>query len=36
MRNHLKHCATGAIRSGDTEAEATYDELIELMFKHVR
>jgi DNA-binding FrmR family transcriptional regulator len=36
MRNHLKHCATGAIRSGDTEAEATYDELIELMFRHVR
>ena len=36
MRNHLKHCATGAIRSGDTEAEATYDELIELMFRHMR
>jgi DNA-binding FrmR family transcriptional regulator len=36
MRNHLKHCATSAIRSGDAAAEATYDELIELMFKHVR
>ena len=36
MRNHLKHCATGAIRAGDSEAEATYDELIELMFKHMR
>jgi hypothetical protein len=37
MRNHLKHCATTAIRSDDpVKAEATYDELIELMFRHVR
>jgi DNA-binding FrmR family transcriptional regulator len=37
MRNHLKHCATEAIRSGDgTAAEATYDELIELIYKHSR
>jgi len=37
MRNHLKHCATTAIRSDDpAEADATYDELIELMFRHVR
>jgi DNA-binding FrmR family transcriptional regulator len=37
MRNHLKHCATSAIRSGDTDsADAMYDELIELMFRHVR
>jgi DNA-binding FrmR family transcriptional regulator len=37
MRNHLKHCATQAIRSGDGEAaEATYDELIELIYKHSR
>jgi DNA-binding FrmR family transcriptional regulator len=37
MRNHLKHCATQAIRSGDaTAAEATYDELIELIYKHSR
>ena len=37
MRNHLKHCATLAIRSGDGEAaEATYDELIELIYKHSR
>ena len=34
MRNHLKHCATSAIRAGDEQAEATYDELIELMFKY--
>jgi CsoR family transcriptional regulator, copper-sensing transcriptional repressor len=37
MRNHLKHCATQAIRSGDGDvAEATYDELIELIYKHSR
>ena len=31
MRNHLKHCATTAIRSSDAEAEKMYDELVELM-----
>jgi DNA-binding FrmR family transcriptional regulator len=36
MRNHLKHCATAAIREGDTPAEAMYDELLELMYKTVR
>ena len=36
MRNHLKHCATSAIRKGDAEAEAMYDELVELMHKHAR
>ncbi len=36
MRNHLKHCATTAIRSGEGEAEAMYDELVELMYKHNR
>jgi DNA-binding FrmR family transcriptional regulator len=37
MRNHLKHCATQAIRSGDSDAaEATYDELIEMIYKHSR
>jgi DNA-binding FrmR family transcriptional regulator len=34
MRNHLKYCATAAIRAGD--AESTYDELIDLMYKHIR
>jgi DNA-binding FrmR family transcriptional regulator len=33
MRNHLKHCAASAIRSGPEEAEAMYDELIELMYR---
>jgi CsoR family transcriptional regulator, copper-sensing transcriptional repressor len=36
MRNHLKHCATSAIRSGAGEAEAMYDELIDLMYKNLR
>jgi CsoR family transcriptional regulator, copper-sensing transcriptional repressor len=36
MRNHLKHCATSAIRSGPEEANAMYDELLELMYKHAR
>jgi len=36
MRNHLKHCAAGAIQAGPEEAEAMYDELVDLMFKHNR
>jgi DNA-binding FrmR family transcriptional regulator len=36
MRNHLKHCATRAIRAGATEAEAMYDELMELMDRNAR
>ena len=36
MRNHLKHCATSAIRSGADEADAMYDELVEMMYKHSR
>ena len=33
MRNHLKHCATSAIRAGNGEAEPMYDEMIEMMYK---
>lgn len=37
MRNHLRHCATAAIRAGsEEEAEAMYDEILELMFRHGR
>lgn len=36
MRNHLKHCAASAIRSSEGEAEAMYDELVEMMYKHSR
>lgn len=36
MRNHLKHCAAGAIRANEESAEAMYDELIDLMYKNLR
>ncbi|HEX6039325.1 metal-sensitive transcriptional regulator [Longimicrobium sp.] len=37
MRNHLQHCITGALRSGDPlEAEKTYQEVLDLMYKHAR
>ena len=36
MRNHLKHCASTAIRSSEGEAESMYDELVEMMYKHSR
>ena len=36
LRNHLKHCATTAIRKGKKEADATYDELLEMVYKHLR
>ena len=36
MRNHLKHCAAHAIKQGETEASAMYDELLDLVYKHLR
>ena len=36
MRNHLRHCATSAIRAGASEAESMYDELVEMMYRHAR
>lgn len=37
MRNHLKHCATKAIAGGKPEEAAEmYDELLELIYKHLR
>ena len=36
MRNHLKHCATSAIRTGPEEAEVMYDELVDMLYKHSR
>jgi DNA-binding FrmR family transcriptional regulator len=37
MRNHLHHCAAKALRSGKKqEAEAMYDELLELIYAHLR
>lgn len=36
MRNHLRHCAAAAIRSSNDEAEAMYDELVDLMYRSAR
>jgi CsoR family transcriptional regulator, copper-sensing transcriptional repressor len=36
MRNHLRHCASAAIRSGAEDAEPMYDEIVDLMYKHSR
>ena len=36
MRNHLKHCASAAIRGSEGDAEAMYDELLDLMYRNVR
>ncbi len=37
MRNHLRYCATEAIRSGNEgPATAQQDELLEIIYKHLR
>ena len=37
LRNHLQHCVTGAVRSGDqARSNQVYDELASLFFKHAR
>jgi CsoR family transcriptional regulator, copper-sensing transcriptional repressor len=37
MRNHLRHCASQAIRKGTAaDAESMYDELMNLIYKHAR
>ncbi|GAC1655836.1 MAG: hypothetical protein NVS4B3_20910 [Gemmatimonadaceae bacterium] len=36
MRNHLRHCASTAIRSEGEAADAMYDELLDLMYTHAR
>jgi CsoR family transcriptional regulator, copper-sensing transcriptional repressor len=37
MRNHLHHCAAKALQSGKTEqTEAMYNELLELIYTHLR
>jgi DNA-binding FrmR family transcriptional regulator len=36
MRNHLRHCAAQAIRGSEEQAGAMYDELLELVYKHLR
>jgi DNA-binding FrmR family transcriptional regulator len=37
MRNHLEHCVTDALRTGDpVEAERAYNEVMELMYRYGR
>jgi DNA-binding FrmR family transcriptional regulator len=37
MRNHLHHCAAKSIRQGtEQEATAMYDELLDIIYKHLR
>ena len=37
MKNHLHHCAAKALQSGKRQqTEAMYDELLELIYKHLR
>ena len=37
MRNHLRHCVTQSIRKGNrSEADATLDELLQLIYTHAR
>ena len=37
MRNHLQHCAAKALRSGKKEeTETMYNELLELIYTHLR
>lgn len=36
LRNHLKHCATQAIKSSAEDAEAMYDEIVKLMYTAAR
>ena len=32
MKNHLKHCVSSALRAGGAEADASMDELLELIY----
>ena len=36
MRNHLRHCAANAIAAGSEQADAMYDELVDLMYRSAR
>ena len=37
MRNHLRHCVAKAVTDGPAgQANAMYDELVELIYKHSR
>jgi CsoR family transcriptional regulator, copper-sensing transcriptional repressor len=34
MRNHLRHCVTHSLRGSERDAEAMYDELMNLMYRN--
>jgi DNA-binding FrmR family transcriptional regulator len=36
MKNHLRHCATRAIKSSEEEAGMMYDEIVDLMYRNGR
>ncbi len=36
MRNHLRHCVAAAVAAGGSEAEKSYDELLELLYSASR
>jgi DNA-binding FrmR family transcriptional regulator len=37
MRNHLRHCVAKAVTDGTAgEAEAMYDEIVDLIYRHAR
>ena len=36
LRNHLRHCASAAVRAGGEEADEMFDELVDLMGKIAR
>ena len=36
MRNHLRHCASAAIRAEGAAANEMYDELVDLMYRNAR
>jgi CsoR family transcriptional regulator, copper-sensing transcriptional repressor len=36
VRNHLKHCVSAAIQADDGSADGMYDELVEMVYRHVR
>jgi CsoR family transcriptional regulator, copper-sensing transcriptional repressor len=36
VRNHLKHCAAAAIHAGADDAEQMYDEVVDMMYRHIR
>lgn len=36
IRNHVRHCATRAIHAGGADADAMYDELVDLFHQNLR